>query len=90
MVRIELEKNLYVVIGGTYKIRTSFETAMGGRYTQSDVGIISGIVDQDLILARGAVAQSRLTCWGGYETLISSFQDQKIQLKDIESIVKRR
>ena len=88
MVRIELEKNLYVVIGNSYNIKTSFQTEMGGRHTHSYRGVVAGIVGEDLILSRGTIAYSKLACWGGYETGIRTFQDQRVPLRNIESIVK--
>jgi len=88
MVRIELGHRLYVTVGHTYNIRTSFETNMGGRHTYAYIGVVDGVMGENLILARGIVAYSKLACWGGDETGISLFQDAKVQLKDIESILK--
>ena len=88
MVRIELGKNLYVVIGNSYKIRTSFESAFGPT-TENYVGTISGIIDQHLILSRGIVACSYPT-WGGLYTAISMVSDRKIHLGTIESILKAK
>lgn len=87
MVRIEISERLYIIIGNTYKIRTSFESALG-LHTNNYVGIVCGIIDQDLILARGTVAYSYLTCWGGSVAGINSILNQKIPLTTIESIVK--
>ena len=90
MLRIELKPKLYVTVGDSYKIRASVETNMGGKHTYAYIGVVDGVMGDNLILAPGTVAYSRLTCWGRYETGINRFQDAKVQLKDIESILKMK